>query len=78
MGTKKNIEKLKVGKVEWFDEKKGYGFAKDDGGNLVFIHYTAIDVDQPNKRLEPDDEIQFYTEKDGDVTRAKSVRRIEV
>jgi len=30
------------GTVKWFDTKKGYGFAVDDQGRDVFIHYTNI------------------------------------
>jgi len=30
------------GTVKWFDTKKGYGFAVNDEGKDVFIHYTSI------------------------------------
>jgi len=30
------------GKVKWFDENKGYGFVVSEGGEELFIHYTAI------------------------------------
>ncbi|MBE6199912.1 MAG: cold-shock protein [Rikenellaceae bacterium] len=31
-----------VGKVKWFDSKKGYGFILTDEGREVFVHYTGI------------------------------------
>ena len=31
-----------IGKVKWFDNKKGYGFILAEDGHEVFVHYTGI------------------------------------
>ena len=50
---------MKKGTVKWFNAEKGYGFiADDDGGNDVFVHFSAIQA-EGYKTLEEGQEVEF-------------------
>ncbi len=46
------------GKVKWFNEAKGYGFIEQDGGQDVFVHFSAIKQDG-FKTLQEGENVQF-------------------
>ena len=46
------------GTVKWFNEAKGFGFIRDDGGEEIFGHFSAIQSDG-FKTLAQGDRVEF-------------------
>ena len=36
---------IKLGKIKWFNNEKGYGFIEGENGEDIFVHYSAIKQD---------------------------------
>lgn len=52
------------GTVKWFNSQKGFGFlTNDEGGDDVFVHFSAIMTDG-FKTLEEGQKVTFETEQD--------------
>ena len=55
---------MKKGTVKWFNAEKGYGFlANDEGGEDVFVHFSAIQTDG-YRTLEEGQKVEFEEEMD--------------
>ncbi len=50
--------KVAEGTVKWFNSEKGYGFIAVDGGQDVFVHFSAIQMDG-YRTLEDGQRVQF-------------------
>ena len=36
---------MKLGKIKWFNNEKGYGFIEGENDEDIFVHYSAIKQD---------------------------------
>lgn len=44
--------------MKWFNNSKGYGFIEQEGGNDVFVHFSAI-LGTGYKSLEEGQQVEF-------------------
>ncbi len=47
-----------AGTVKWFNDKKGFGFIKRDGGDDLFVHFNSIEGDG-FRTLKENDKVEF-------------------
>jgi CspA family cold shock protein len=49
------------GTIKWFNSSKGYGFIEREGGDDVFVHYSAIQA-EGYRTLYEDQRVEFSIE----------------
>jgi CspA family cold shock protein len=49
---------MQEGTVKWFNSEKGFGFIEVEGGNDVFVHFSAIQG-EGYKSLDEGQRVQF-------------------
>jgi len=62
------------GQVKWFNDAKGYGFITQEGGEDVFVHYSAIQA-QGFKSLAEGDKVEFEVTRGPKGLQAANVRK---
>jgi CspA family cold shock protein len=69
---------MSSGTVKWFNSEKGFGFiANDEGGDDVFVHFSAIQSDN-YKTLNEGDKVSFDVEQDPKNTRKLRAANVRV
>ena len=63
------------GKVKWFDNKKGFGFIEQEGGQDVFVHHTSI-LRDGYKTLADGEQVTFEVIESGKGLKAQNVNRV--
>ena len=62
------------GTVKWFNEAKGFGFISQEGGEDVFVHFSAIQGDG-FKTLAENEEVEFEVTQGPKGLQATNVRK---
>ncbi|MGG1661846.1 cold-shock protein [Brevibacillus sp. NRS-1366] len=65
---------MERGKVKWFNSEKGFGFIERDGGDDVFVHFSAIQG-EGFKTLDEGQEVTFDVENGQRGPQATNVRK---
>ncbi|KUP05757.1 cold-shock protein [Bacillus coahuilensis m2-6] len=65
---------MNTGKVKWFNAEKGFGFIEVEGGDDVFVHFSAIQG-EGFKTLEEGQSVTFDIEEGNRGPQATNVNK---
>lgn len=65
-----------IGTVKWFNATKGYGFIGRDGGDDIFVHFSAINM-EGYRRLKEGQKVEFEIEEGPKGLQAANVNLID-
>jgi CspA family cold shock protein len=65
---------MATGQVKWFNDAKGFGFITQEGGEDVFVHFSAIQA-SGFKSLTEGDRVEFEVTRGPKGLQAANVRK---
>ena len=66
-----------IGTVKWFNATKGFGFiAPEQGGEDIFVHFSAIENNGGYRTLEEGAKVQYEVQKSDSGLSAVNVKKI--
>ncbi|MCM3088824.1 cold shock protein CspC [Bhargavaea ginsengi] len=65
---------MEQGTVKWFNAEKGFGFIEREGGDDVFVHFSAIQSDG-FKSLDEGQQVTFDVEQGARGAQAANVQK---
>lgn len=66
---------MQTGKVKWFNPEKGFGFIEVEGGDDIFVHFSAIEGDG-FKTLDEGQRVEFNVVQGNRGPQAENVNKI--
>jgi len=66
---------MEHGRVKWFNSEKGFGFIEREGGEDVFVHFSAIQG-EGFKTLDEGQEVTFEIENGQRGPQATNVQKV--
>ncbi len=65
---------MTTGRVKWFNDAKGFGFITQEGGEDLFVHFSAIQA-SGFKSLVEGDQVEFEVTRGPKGLQATNVRK---